>query len=201
MSLVEPVRSTVLPPSPRPLLSLLPRDSPPGGPPRLSPAALAVLVEEIAADTALWRPLVVHHPERRLKIRLLASDVYEVWLLGWSPSHRVELHDHGGSHAALQVVDGVLREIERTASGLVGRTLVSGARRRLPSGTVHEVLNVSPTVATSIHAYSPPLSTMAFYDASGAEPVRRSTVLSEPPLLRVGPTERHRRLDGWSTGW
>ena len=114
MSLVEPVRSTVLPPSPRPRLSLLPHDTPPGGPPRLSPAALAVLVEEIAADTALWRPLVVHDPERRLKIRLLASDVYEVWLLGWSPSHRVELHDHGGSHAALQVVDGVLRELERT---------------------------------------------------------------------------------------
>jgi hypothetical protein len=36
----------------------------------------------------------------------------------------------------------------------------------LPLGVVHEVTNETPIPATSIHVYSPPLTTMTHYDPS-----------------------------------
>jgi hypothetical protein len=192
VSLVELVRSPILPVASPSSIGEQPDGALPGDPPRLPPAFLAELVDGIAAATPLWRSLAAHDPVHRTNVRLLASDVYEVWLLGWSPSHRVELHDHGRSHAALRVVDGMLCELERSPSGLVRRRLPSGSGRQLRSGTVHEVLNESDAVATSIHAYSPPLSTMTFYDSSGSRPVRCEAVESGPPVLTV-EHERSRR--------
>jgi hypothetical protein len=41
---------------------------------------------------------------------LLDTDLYDAWLIEWSPSSGLELHDHGGSRGVVVVVDGTLVE-------------------------------------------------------------------------------------------
>ena len=60
---------------------------------------------------------------------------------------------------------------------------------RSPSveGHVHWVVNPTPQVATSIHVYSPPLTTMDFYETESDSTFRRlRTELADPR-----PDERH----------
>src|SRR6266511_2315889 len=73
-------------------------------PVRLHTAALADIVIGLARAEDLWRPHVLHNPDERARVRLLATPAYEVWLLGWTPGQAVGLHDHGGANAAFVVV-------------------------------------------------------------------------------------------------
>lgn len=145
---------------------------------------LAELVAGLAAAEGLWRAHAVHDPEQRGSVRLVATEAYEVWLLGWTIGQGVELHDHGGSTAALHVVEGELLEVRSEASGRPSHhRLACGEGRVVPAGTVHDVLNVSVAAATSLHAYSPPLSSMTFYDPITGAPTRSEPVAPEPAVV------------------
>jgi hypothetical protein len=99
--------------------------------------------------------------------RLLLTAAYEVWLIAWEAAADLELHDHGGSQGAFQVVDGALVEAH---SDLVEpaplQTLLIGAGegREVTPTRVHRVWNPGPGRAVSVHVYSPPLRSMTFYD-------------------------------------
>ena len=162
--------------------------APRGGDVPLEPSFLAELVAGLAAVEELWRPHVVHDADHRGSVRLVATAAYEVWLLGWTPGQGVELHDHGGSSAALQVVEGELLEVRWESTGRPSHhRLPTGAGRVVPSGIVHDVLNVKAQPATSIHAYSPPLSSMTYYDPISGEATRTEPVTPEPAAIS-GPT-------------
>ena len=81
------------------------------------------------------------------------------------------------------MVEGNLTELEPNPPKLRRRLLTTGSRRIVPSGTVHDVLNDSLAMATSIHAYSPPLSAMTFYDATATQVVRAERVEPIAPVL------------------
>jgi quercetin dioxygenase-like cupin family protein len=95
-------------------------------------------------------------------------------LLTWLQDQTTELHDHGGSTAAFTVVQGALEEVRvedghRSAIGLrPGRT------QWVAPGIVHDVRNVDVLPAVSIHAYSPPLTSMTYYrqDSAALTPIR-----------------------------
>src|SRR5258705_549538 len=59
-------------------------------------ALLASIVDGFAVADTLWRPLVRHDPTERTAVRLLATDAYDVWLLGWWPGQ----HRGGGGREA-----------------------------------------------------------------------------------------------------
>ncbi len=144
----------------------------------LDPELLGELLTDLVIDLAgapdLWRNLAVHDPVERGKVRLLGTPDYEVWLLGWYPGQRVELHDHGESTAAFVVVEGELAELRADRQGRVHRTQLEPGRARVaPPGTIHDVINVSSTLATSLHAYAPPLTSMGFYPEGPTAPVSR----------------------------
>ncbi len=86
------------------------------------------------------------------------------------------LHDHGPSSGAFVVVDGVLLEDHgRAGSGrLAQRRVPCGRARSFGPSYVHNLANPGPRLATSIHAYSPRLTTMTYYAVlpGGAVPVR-----------------------------
>jgi predicted metal-dependent enzyme (double-stranded beta helix superfamily) len=149
----------------------------------------ADLLHDIAAGIAqavtLWRPLVVHDQEERRPVRLLATDRYEVWVIGWMPGQRAALHDHGAAAGALAVVEGELTEDALTSGGLRRDRLGAGELLDLPAGIVHEVSNTSDAPATSIHVYSPPLRTMTRYDDENYEPTITEIVAHEPPRFEV----------------
>jgi len=134
---------------------------------RLATTTLSDIVHGLAIAEDLWRPHVVHNPDERARVRLLATPAYEVWLLGWTPGQAVGLHDHGGANAAFFVVDGTLTEtvaVDRTSRTLVDRSIPAGSAGVVRAGQIHDVANRSSTLATSIHAYSKPLRSMGFYD-------------------------------------
>jgi predicted metal-dependent enzyme (double-stranded beta helix superfamily) len=116
---------------------------------------------------ALWRPHVDHDPLSRTSVRLVATDLYEAWLLGWTPSQQVELHDHGGANAAFVVLEGALTELTLGDGRTSAARLDTGDLGKVAAGVVHDVLNAGRTNATSLHVYSRPLRTMTFYDPDG----------------------------------
>lgn len=130
-----------------------------------------------------WRPHVHHDPAQRRPVRLLATDRYEAWVIGWTAGQGVELHDHGVAAGALSVVEGTLEELVLVEGTLERRVLTAGRTVALPKGLVHDVVAPGPERATSIHVYSPPLTTMTYYDLLEGRPLRTEDVAAEVPVI------------------
>jgi len=127
--------------------------------------------------------------------RIHGDDELDVWLISWVPGHPTELHDHGGSLGALTVVSGSLNEFRWDGRGLRRRRLDAGDQAGFPLGWVHDVVwaprpvpdrataavvPVQPTL--SVHAYSPPLTAMSYYEVTERNRLRRHrTELTDQP--------------------
>lgn len=123
--------------------------------------------------------------------RLHGDEELDVWLISWVPDRSTELHDHGGSLGALTVVSGALRETRWNGEALRRRRLVAGDQAAFPLGWVHDVVWApdreksaitisSPTL--SVHAYSPPLTAMSYYEVTNRKTLRRRrTELTDAP--------------------
>jgi hypothetical protein len=101
--------------------------------------------------------------------RIAVAPGHEVWLLTWLPGQGTDLHDHGGSAGAFQVVAGTLTE-DTVAGGGTGapvrisaRELGEGAGRRFGSRHIHRITNSASRPAISIHVYGPALTSMTRY--------------------------------------
>ena len=145
---------------------------------RPRPEWLAAISAGLAEAPDLWRRRVRHDPERHTYSLLLATPVYDAWVLGWSPGQGIPLHDHGGSAGAVCVVEGRLVEVHAPEVGeahapetgsdvLATRILEPGAPVTFGSRHRHGITNLHDAAATSIHVYSPPLAVMTYYDADG----------------------------------
>jgi hypothetical protein len=145
---------------PRSLLS-----PPPASGVGLHPEQLVEIARAVAEAEPYWRPLVRHDPVARWFLRLGATARVETWLLGWTQGQRTELHDHGGSAGAVYVVDGTLTEdsIDEAGEPLQSLPWQAGSAHCFGAGHVHALRNLAPEAATSIHVYSPPLSSMTYY--------------------------------------
>ena len=135
----------------------------------LSPAALLVITRDLSAEHDRWRKLAQHTAYERWFTRIAVHENHDVWLIGWDSYQGVDLHDHGGSNGALYVVEGELLETSTRREGvfLQEQHLTVGTARAFGAGHVHRVVNPAAAVATSIHVYSPPLSSMDFYRPDG----------------------------------
>jgi hypothetical protein len=132
----------------------------------LSPAQLAAQVRRLTATPAEWVTRVRLDAEGRWYERMRAGDGWEVWLISWLPGQSTGFHDHGSSAGAFGVVWGALDEcVPREGSGTLVSRLGSGEVRAFGPNYVHDVRNrADSSVAVSVHAYSPPLSSMTRYD-------------------------------------
>jgi Cysteine dioxygenase type I len=131
--------------------------------------------------------------------RIHGDDELDVWLISWVPGRATELHDHGGSLGALTVLSGSLNEFRWDGRGLRRRRLDAGDQAGFPLGWVHDVVwapravtglvpgqastikgPVEPTL--SVHAYSPPLTAMSYYQITDRNRLRRRrTELTDQP--------------------
>ncbi|QLY31422.1 cysteine dioxygenase [Nocardia huaxiensis] len=166
-------------------------------PTRLRPADLLRLTDEGAEDVLAGRydhllPEDGLWPtEKRWAVRLVADDEVDVWLISWVPEKATELHDHAGSLGALTVLSGALNEFRWNGTELRRRTLAAGDQASFPLGWVHDVVRapaeeagiVGPLDPTlSVHAYSPPLTAMSYYEVTGHGTLRRTrSVLTDQP--------------------
>jgi len=128
-------------------------------------------------------------------VRLLATPSYDAWLIGWPPGTGLDLHDHGESSAAVCIVSGVLDEqhgARRGSARIATRRLVAGDAVAFGPSHVHAVHNAGDRDALSVHVYSPPLSTMTFFEQgprAGLLPVDAALVehdQSQAPLSYTG---------------
>lgn len=141
-------------------------------PRRVAPTPLALadlvgLTRRIADEVRAGHHPVVVDPERRWYQRLQGDDFVDVWLISWATEQAAELHDHGGSIGALTVVSGSLVEHRWGGDRMRARTLRAKRSVGFGLGHVHDVGNPAPAPAVSVHAYSPPLSAMSYYDVDG----------------------------------
>ncbi len=168
-----------------PVMASLPRR-------HLRPAETAALVAALAADTSLWASLVRHDPVTRWHTRLVWTPFAEVYLLGWTADQDTRMHDHGGSVGAFTVTEGRLVEDRgRPRSATIDRCEhLTGAVVPFDARHVHNLGNAGPHPATSIHAYSPPLPFMRFYepdDQGRLRPAYRRPVDGPEPDDTVAP--------------
>lgn len=123
--------------------------------------------------------------DERWYTRLVGNDELDVWLISWVPDKATELHDHGGSLGALTVVSGVLAETRWDGEALRHRRLSAGSQAAFPLGWVHDVVRAPGPVAgptLSVHAYSPPLTAMSYYEVTPRNTLRRNrTELTDAP--------------------
>lgn len=130
-----------------------------------------------------WRRIVEHDQRERFHVLLHAGSSAEVWLNGWAPGQRLELHDHGDAHGAFVVAEGVLveermrvdgSELARTEAG-AGDVVCFGP------GDLHRIANEGDAPATTVHVYSPALTSMTYH---GIDPDGRAV-----PLWRAEPDD------------
>jgi predicted metal-dependent enzyme (double-stranded beta helix superfamily) len=131
----------------------------------LSRDELDLLVHDLARHPDLWEGQIHHSPDERFYVQLLLNDHVDVWLICWCPTQDTGFHDHAGSRGAVAVVEGALAETLLTIGG-APRATIHGRGSRFSFGAthIHDVQHSGREAATSLHAYSPPLGDMGFYD-------------------------------------
>ena len=127
---------------------------------------LEELVRALAARPHLWQHLVRHSTSERFYVRLHLDSTLEVWLICWSKQQDTGFHDHNGSRGAVAVTDGALEERRLAVAAGPTPSVIhsSGTVFSFGSTHIHDVSQTGPLAATSIHAYSPPLGEMGFYE-------------------------------------
>jgi len=137
-------------------------------------ADLTDLTRVVADEVRAGHHHVHIDPLNRWYQLLRSDDFVDVWLISWTTSQSAELHDHAGSLGALTVVSGRLVEQRWMGHGLATRTLRAGRSTGFPLGHVHDVENRAVEPAVSVHAYSPPLTAMSYYDVAPEGQLRRT---------------------------
>jgi predicted metal-dependent enzyme (double-stranded beta helix superfamily) len=132
---------------------------------KTSPAQLRDLVTDFVARRDEWSAHVRFDLTERYFVRLHLDDDVEVWLICWDLGQDTLLHDHGGSVGAFAVASGRLVEDfgDVGQDGLRTRRHSAGSAVAFGETYLHNLVNVGTEPAVSIHAYSPPLSSMNFY--------------------------------------
>jgi hypothetical protein len=178
--------------------------SPSSGPTRLRVHDLLHATDQAADDVLSGRcdhllPEGGVPDTKRWFTRIHGDEELDIWLISWVPGHSTELHDHGGSIGALTVLSGSLNEFRWDGRRLRRRRLHAGDQAGFPLGWVHDVVwaprpvagpapvarpaakpTVQPTL--SVHAYSPPLTAMSYYEVTERNTLRRQrTELTDQP--------------------
>jgi hypothetical protein len=124
---------------------------------------LAAIAAGLASVTVPWELGHDEVPAERRYERVLSTPAYDAWVISWPSGGALDLHDHGGSAGAFSVVAGQLDEATVDGTVTVVRTFSAGQTTTFNSTRVHAVVNRGSVVATSVHVYSPPLSSMVYY--------------------------------------
>jgi hypothetical protein len=132
-------------------------------------------------------PYIEFDEDERWHQRIYRDQRVDIWLISWLPTQCTELHDHGGSSGSFTVLSGELCEAVPTGPGIHDTVRQAGESVGFGAHYVHDVRNLSSAPAVSVHAYSPPLTTMNFYDLtdSGLVPLRTLATDDPEPALRT----------------
>ena len=139
--------------------------------------------EEVAAGKY---PFVDFDEDERWHRRIYRDRRVDIWLISWLPTQGTELHDHGGSSGSFTVLSGSLTEAVRSGPGVHDTVRAAGDAVGFGPRYIHDVRNLDSGPAVSVHAYSPPLTSMTYYDLDGTSvvPIRSLSTDDPEPQLR-----------------
>lgn len=127
-------------------------------------------------------PYIDYDPDERWHQRIYRDRRVDVWLISWLPTQGTQLHDHGGSSGSFTVLSGELTEAVVTGgTELTDHRRASGDSVGFGAHYVHDVRNLAGTPAVSVHAYSPPLTTMNFYDLDAGALTPLASLATDDP--------------------
>jgi hypothetical protein len=121
-------------------------------------------------------------PASARSTRLIATALYDVWLITWPIGSSIGPHHHGGARSVLQVVEGELVESfsDQPEEGLPRRRVLrKGDATCGEPPFLHDLGNSSDSVATSLHVYSPPLSDLTLFPTLSSEQQGRTIPVAE----------------------
>lgn len=149
----------------------------------LTPSALGRITAALAGRRDLWGALVIEDTEERWHLKLHQSLFFDVWLLGWQANQETDWHDHGGSAGSFAVAEGSLLEQFRRSGNrrLAARELTGGASTSFGATHVHNVRHSGTGASLSIHAYSPPLVAMTYYELGPFGLTAKETLAVDSP--------------------
>ncbi|HWB22239.1 MAG TPA: cysteine dioxygenase family protein [Gaiellaceae bacterium] len=146
----------------------------------LSRFELRALAATVGNEPDLWQAHVSHDPNQRNYTQLYRDPQLDIWLICWTNQQDTGFHDHDRSAGAVQIVEGELVEDRFEFSGSTLRetstTHREGATFDFDASHVHRLRHHLGAVATSIHAYSPALWRMGYYDPDPAGLLRRTSI-------------------------
>lgn len=126
-------------------------------------------------------PFVDFDPDERWHQRIYRDRRVDVWLISWLPTQGTQLHDHGGSSGSFTVLSGRLTEAVVTGRRLLDHERSDGESVGFGPRYVHDVRNLSDAPAVSVHAYSPPLTSMTYYDLADGRLEKITTLATDDP--------------------
>lgn len=146
----------------------------------LSRPEMAALLVLLAARRDLWGELVRHDPETRYFDHLYRDVNLDIWLICWLEAQDTGYHDHDLSSGAVCVVEGTLHEdyFYRDADGWIEvrtRERRAGDVFHFDASSIHGLRHAGGPPATSLHAYSPALWRMGYYEP-GEGGLRRTSI-------------------------
>jgi mannose-6-phosphate isomerase-like protein (cupin superfamily) len=140
------------------------------------------VVSGLAAVTTPWE--ADDGPATAEQETLIWTPAYEVVLQRWPAGRPGDLHDHGLSHAAFCVVDGVVQEVLVDERSTRTERWAEGEGSVLRAGTLHRISNAGPGPATTVNVYAPPLHEVTSYGPAAEGGL---TVLGTKPVGGDGP--------------
>ena len=107
-------------------------------------------------------------PASRCWKLIVESRTFEAWVIGWPPGGAIDLHDHGDSAGAVVICRGSLLETrvvrrDMHSFSLETSDLKAGDGAQFDARCVHDIVNVTDTLAVSVHVYAPRLRSMTYY--------------------------------------
>src|SRR4051794_30626933 len=154
----------------------------------LDPGQLIEFTRFYAAEYSSGKfPFVDFDEDARWHQRIYRDPRVDIWLISWLPEQGTQLHDHGGSSGSFTVLSGELTEAVPSLPAVIDRVRGTGDSVGFGAHYVHDVRNLGSEPAISVHAYSPPLTSMTYYDVDGGElvPIRSLATDDPEPVLDV----------------
>lgn len=143
-----------------------------------SQAEMAAVLTDVCARGVIQRVPLESRPGGYTRTCAYFDDRFELLLLNWARGSVSEIHDHGGQHCWLAVIDGAL-ELENYdrldddgkcegRAAIVPRdsAILEAGALDLRSGPfdIHRVANAGAKPAVSLHVYARPLRYFGVYD-------------------------------------
>jgi len=111
----------------------------------------ALIARAFAADRTRWGHLLRYDPDERFAALVESTEEQEVWLMSWLPGQETDRHDHGDAAGAFTVVSGTLTEHVLHRGTVLA--LSPGQTRVFGPGYAHQVRNLGPDPAVTLHVY------------------------------------------------